>query len=172
MLFMVYVLNINGQPLMPTENYGFVRKLLKTKKAKVRKGSPFTVQLLYETENNVQEVELKVDAGYQNIGVSACSDNKELFSGEVYLLEGQKQRLADRAKYRRTRRNRLRYRAPRFNNRYTPEGWLAPSIEHKLNSHVKIINKLTDEMLKHAGNMEFEQAAELRDKIKELEKLI
>lgn len=35
-----------------------------------------------------------------------------------------------------------------------------------------IINKLTDEMLKHASNMEFEQAAELRDKIKELEKLI
>ena len=35
-----------------------------------------------------------------------------------------------------------------------------------------IINKLTDEMLKHAANMEFEQAAELRDKIKELEKLL
>ena len=32
-----------------------------------------------------------------------------------------------------------------------------------------IINKLTDEMLKHARNMEFEKAAELRDKIKELE---
>ena len=35
-----------------------------------------------------------------------------------------------------------------------------------------IINKLTDEMLKHAGNMEFEKAAELRDKIKELEKMV
>ena len=35
-----------------------------------------------------------------------------------------------------------------------------------------IINKLTDEMLKHAANMEFEKAAELRDKIKELEGLI
>lgn len=34
-----------------------------------------------------------------------------------------------------------------------------------------IINKLTDEMLKCAQNMEFEKAAELRDKIKELEKL-
>ena len=33
-----------------------------------------------------------------------------------------------------------------------------------------VIAKLTDEMLKHAANMEFEQAAELRDKIKELEK--
>lgn len=36
----------------------------------------------------------------------------------------------------------------------------------------EIINKLTDEMLKHAEKMEFEQAAELRDKIKELEKLL
>ena len=34
------------------------------------------------------------------------------------------------------------------------------------------ISKLTDEMLEHASRMEFEQAAELRDKIKELEKLI
>ena len=33
-----------------------------------------------------------------------------------------------------------------------------------------IISKLTDEMLKYAKNMEFEKAAELRDKIKELEK--
>ena len=36
----------------------------------------------------------------------------------------------------------------------------------------EIINKLTDEMLKCAANMEFEKAAELRDKIKELEELV
>ncbi len=45
--------------------------------------------------------------------------------------------------------------------------------EYKLdkNEDIKdIIAKLTDEMLKHASNMEFEKAAELRDKIKELEK--
>ena len=35
-----------------------------------------------------------------------------------------------------------------------------------------VINKLTDEMLKYAADMEFEKAAELRDKIKELEKMI
>lgn len=34
-----------------------------------------------------------------------------------------------------------------------------------------VINKLTDEMLKYAAEMEFEKAAELRDKIKELEKM-
>ena len=34
----------------------------------------------------------------------------------------------------------------------------------------ELINKLTDEMLQHAAAMEFEKAAELRDKIKELSK--
>lgn len=36
----------------------------------------------------------------------------------------------------------------------------------------EVIAKLTDEMLKHASEMEFEKAAELRDKIKELETLL
>ena len=35
-----------------------------------------------------------------------------------------------------------------------------------------MINKLTDEMLQYATQMEFEKAAELRDKIKELEKML
>ena len=35
-----------------------------------------------------------------------------------------------------------------------------------------IISKMTDEMLKYAANMEFEKAAEIRDKIKELENMI
>ena len=34
-----------------------------------------------------------------------------------------------------------------------------------------VTNKLTDEMLKYAAEMEFEKAAELRDKIKELERM-
>lgn len=49
------------------------------------------------------------------------------------------------------------------------------SVEYKLekNEDVKdVINKLTDKMLQHATQMEFEKAAELRDKIKELEKLL
>ena len=48
------------------------------------------------------------------------------------------------------------------------------SAEYKIkeNEDIKsIISRLTDEMLEYAANMEFEKAAELRDKIKELEKL-
>ena len=49
------------------------------------------------------------------------------------------------------------------------------STEYKIDKEESvetIINNLTDEMLKCAANMEFEKAAELRDKIKELEKLV
>ena len=47
-------------------------------------------------------------------------------------------------------------------------------LEYKINKDEDIkdvITKLTDEMLKYAAEMEFEKAAEIRDKIKELEKL-
>ena len=47
--------------------------------------------------------------------------------------------------------------------------------EYKMEKNTDIqdvITKLTDKMLKHASEMEFEKAAELRDKIKELEALL
>ncbi len=49
------------------------------------------------------------------------------------------------------------------------------SVEYKLEKNENIqevITELTDQMLQFASNMEFEKAAELRDKIKELEKLL
>ncbi|MCI9286589.1 MAG: excinuclease ABC subunit UvrB [Clostridia bacterium] len=50
---------------------------------------------------------------------------------------------------------------------------ISAEYEIKQDEDVKdIINRLTDEMLNHASNMEFEKAAEIRDKIKELEKLL
>ena len=49
----VYVLNKNGEPLMPTKRFGKVRRMLKNKQAKVIKRSPFTVQLLYQIDNPI-----------------------------------------------------------------------------------------------------------------------
>ena len=48
-------------------------------------------------------------------------------------------------------------------------------VEFKINKDEDlkdVITKLTDEMLKYAADMEFEKAAEIRDKIKELEKML
>ena len=80
-----------------------------------------------------------IDAGYGNIGFSAVTDKEELVGGEVKMLEGMSERLKERAMYRRQRRNRLRHRAPRFDNRRRGEGWLAPSIQHRLDTHTRLI---------------------------------
>ena len=50
---------------------------------------------------------------------------------------------------------------------------LGEKIEIKSEKDIKdIINKLTDQMLAHAQKMEFEEAAEIRDKIKEIEEML
>lgn len=113
---MVYVLNLEGEPLMPTNN-AKARKLLKNQKAKVVKVKPFVIQLLYRTTEYKQSIILGIDSGYLNIGFSAITNKKELLVGEVKMLKGMKDRLLERSQYRKIRRQRLRYRKPRFNNR-------------------------------------------------------
>ncbi|POZ90226.1 paclitaxel/taxanoid biosynthesis susceptibility protein TS1 [Petrotoga halophila DSM 16923] len=140
---MVYVLSVNGKPLMPTNN-AKARILLKQKKAKVITVRPFTIQLLYETTTYTQSIILGIDSGYLNIGFSAVTEKKELISGEVKLLQGMKERLYERSMYRKIRRQRLRYRKPRWSNRIKSkkQGWLAPSIQHKLDSHIRFIDSI------------------------------
>jgi len=137
---MVYVISIDGKPLMPTNN-AKARILLKNGKAKVKSTKPFTIQLLYITTTYTQPITLGIDPGYQNIGFSAVTDKKELISGTVNLLQGISERLAERAMYRNLRRGRLRYRKCR-NKRKKGKGWLAPSIFHKLDSHIRFVEKL------------------------------
>lgn len=141
---MVYVLNVDGKPLMPTSRHGKVRHLLKSGMAKIIKRTPFTIQLNYKTTNYTQEITLGVDAGSKYIGLSATTNKKELYSGVVELRNDIVGLLSTRREFRRTRRNRLKYRAPRFNNRVHSKnkGWLAPSIEYKINTHLKVIENL------------------------------
>ena len=108
---------------------------LKSGRAKVVQRQPFTIKLLYPTGNATQDITLGIDTGFLNIGFSAVSDKEELISGEVKLLSGMVERNEERAMYRRTRRGRLWHRKPGFNVNTNKEGWLAPSIKHKLDSH-------------------------------------
>jgi hypothetical protein len=135
---LVYVLNKRGEPLMPCSG-AKANRLLKDGKAVVVKRTPFTIQLTIATGENVQPLTLGVDSGYKNVGLSAVSEKKELFSSEVKLRTDVSKKLTERKQYRRTRRSRLWHRKPRFNNRTRPEGWLAPSIKHKLARHVKAV---------------------------------
>lgn len=138
---LVYVLNENKEPLMPCHP-ARARILLKNNKAKVVKNTPFTIQLLYCAENNTQPVNLGVDAGSQYIGLSATTEKRELFKCNVELRQDISKLLESRRNQRRSRRSRkLRYRPPRFNNR-KKDGWIAPSIQHKIDSHLTIIKKV------------------------------
>ncbi|WP_309550697.1 RNA-guided endonuclease IscB [Clostridium sp. CM027] len=140
--FMVYVLDVDGKQLMPTSNPK-ARQLLKQKKAIVKHVKPFTIQLTYRTKTEyIQTITLGVDSGYLNIGFSATTDTKELICGEVKLLQGMSDRITEKAMYRRIRRDKSRYRKPRWNNRKVEKEWLAPSIQHKLDSHIRFIDKL------------------------------
>ena len=138
----VYVLNRHGKPLMPC-HAAKARILLKQGKAKVAQRTPFTIQLLYGSSGYRQPVTLGVDSGYSHIGLSAVTEKKEVYSAEVELRTDIVKLLSERRKYRRARRYRkTRYRKPRFLNRRRPEGWLAPSIQHKLDSHIKAIEQV------------------------------
>lgn len=140
---MVYVLNQNGQPIMPTENHAKVRILLKTQKAKVVKRCPFTIQLLYESTNHTQNISLGIDAGSKHIGVSAATAKKVLYEAEVDLRNDIVGLLSTRREQRRTRRNRkTRYREARFNNRRRGDKWLAPSVRNKVETHITVVQKV------------------------------
>jgi len=106
------------------------------------KRTPFTIQLKYATGETKQPIVLGIDIGYKCVGFSAVSDDLELISGDMELRVDIPKKLTTRRMYRRNRRNRLWHRPPRFLNRGRDKGWLAPSIQHKLDSHIRLIERL------------------------------
>lgn len=136
----IYVINQHGKPLMPCQPRK-ARILLKQGKAKVIQRTPFTIQLLHGSSGYTQSISLGIDAGTKTVGVSATSENKVLFEAEAKLRADIQDLLASRSEFRRSRRNRTtRYRQPRFLNRKKPKGWLAPSVQNKVDAHIKLVD--------------------------------
>lgn len=129
---------------MPTERFGKVRRLLKNSLAHVMCRIPFTIKLDYDTTDYTQPVSLGVDAGSKHIGISATTSEKELYAADVELRNDIVDKLSTRRELRRTRRSRLRYRKARFNNRVSSKrkGWLAPSVENKIQTHLTVVEKI------------------------------
>lgn len=125
---------------MPTNSYR-ARKLLKSKRAVIHKYRPvFTIKLVDRADGYTQPIEYKCDTGYQHIGISICSSTKEFVNEQRDLLKDEVERHSDSRKYRRTRRNRLRYRKARWNNRkglISKDGF-ASSIRNKRDVHVHL----------------------------------
>ena len=137
---LVYILKQNGQPFMPTERFGKVRRLLKEGKAKVVRREPFTIRLLYEPETDVvQECCCGVDTGSKHIGVAVVGNDKVLYQSETELRNDIKKKMDSRRISRRSRRNeKTRYRKSRFLNRRNSikKDRLPPSVKHKVQAHI------------------------------------
>ena len=129
---------------MPTERFGKVRRMLKNSLAHVVRRIPFTIQLDYDTTDFTQPITLGIDAGSKHVGVSATTTEKELYAADVELRNDIVDKLSTRREQRRTRRSRLRYRKPRFDNRVSSKnrGWLAPSVENKVHTHMSVVKNV------------------------------
>ena len=79
--YVVYVLNKDDKPLMPTKRFGKVRKMLKNKKAKVVCTKPFTIKLLFDTTNYTQDLTLGCDTGRTDISITVCKMSPTFMCG-------------------------------------------------------------------------------------------
>ena len=140
----VFVLDAKKQLLDPIPP-GMARWLLKQEKAAVYRKYPFTIILKYTVpEPKTKPLQLKLDPGSKKTGIALVQENKLIWGAELQH-RGQQIRVAllTRSQVRRSRRNRkTRYRKPRFLNRARPKGWLAPSLQHRVETTLTWVNRL------------------------------
>ena len=146
----VFVLDKHKKPLMPTSEKR-ARLLLQRRHAVVIKMQPFTIRLKDRIGGEVQPIRIKVDPGSRATGVAVV---KELISENTTISQvtnlfqinhrgvAISSALTARRAMRRRRRSKLRYRKPRFTNRTKPNGWLAPSLQHRVDTVISLITKL------------------------------
>jgi 5-methylcytosine-specific restriction endonuclease McrA len=137
----VFVLDTRYRPLDPIHS-AQARQLLRNGKAAVFRRFPFTI-ILKEShlDSPVTPLRLKLDPGAKTTGIALVND----VTGEVVFAAELKHRgfaireaLTSRKQLRRGRRARkTRYRAPRFLNRTRPKGWLAPSLQSRVDNNIK-----------------------------------
>jgi 5-methylcytosine-specific restriction endonuclease McrA len=139
----VLVVDTNRKPLNPCTP-GVARSLLKAKKAKVFRRYPFTIILNQAVENKPKPMQLKLDPGSKTTGIALLQEEKVVWAGELTHRGQQiKDSLESRRALRRGRRHRkTRYRKARFLNRSRLKGWLAPSLQHRVETTLTWVNRL------------------------------
>ena len=138
----IYVLDSNEKPLMPTKRLGMVRRWLKSGQAHWYHNSRNTIQFDRPTEHHLQKITQGCDLG-DHLGISVITNKQEIYSSESHCNSKQvHKRMQARKMYRRTRRNRLRHRAPRFDNR--KHARYVPSIKRKLDFQIKEIARISE----------------------------
>lgn len=135
----VYVQDQMGNPLMPTQRVGAVRRWLKAGRARVIRHAPFTIRLLEREGGYTQPLRAGVDLGTAHAGVSVISEQQEVLAAEFKLRSDISGLLTERRMYRHSRRGRkTRHRAPRFLNRKHRDA-LAPSVRAKVEQTLRIV---------------------------------
>lgn len=139
----VFVLDTQKQPLNPIRP-GMARKLLTAGKAAVFRRYPFTIILKVEVTTTSEPITLKIDPGSKTTGIALVQGDQVIFGAELtHRGQAIKASLESRRSLRRGRRNRhTRYRQARFLNRKRPKGWLAPSLQHRVETTLTWVNKL------------------------------
>ncbi len=137
----VLVLDKRKKPLMPCSEKR-ARLMLERGRAVVHKMRPFTIRLKDRTAEAsiLQPTRIKIDPGSKTTGVAVIreDDSNPEQQQVLMLIEVEhrghhiKDALTQRRAFRRRRRGQLRHRAPRFDNRTRPQGWLAPSLQHRV----------------------------------------
>jgi 5-methylcytosine-specific restriction endonuclease McrA len=139
----IFVLDAKKRPLNPIRP-GMARKLLTTGKASVFRRYPFTIILKLEVTATPEPITLKIDPGSQTTGIALLQGEKVIWGAELtHRGQAIKASLQSRRSLRRARRNRhTRYRQARFLNRKRPKGWLAPSLQHRVEATLCWVNRL------------------------------
>jgi 5-methylcytosine-specific restriction endonuclease McrA len=120
------------------------RKLLTAGKAAVFRRFPFTIILKKVVTVTIESISLKLDPGSKTTGIALLEGEKVIFGAELtHRGQAIKASLDSRRALRRGRRNRhTRYRQARFSHRTRQKGWLAPSLQHRVETTLTWVNKL------------------------------
>lgn len=138
-----FVLDTNKRPLNPIHP-AQARKLLKDGQAAIFRRFPFTIILKSASNQKVQPLEIKIDPGSKCTGLAILFGSKLIWAAELTHRGATIQAaLLSRHQIRRGRRSRkTRYRPARFLNRTRAKGWLALSLQHRVDTTLTWINKL------------------------------
>jgi RRXRR protein/HNH endonuclease len=138
-----FVLNHNKQPLDPIHP-GTARRLIKIGKAAVYRLYPFTIIYKQEVKQTPTTIAIKLDPGSKTTGIALVRDDKVIWAAELtHRGQNISASLESRSAIRGNRRARkTRYRPARFLNRTRQKGWLAPSLQHRVDTTLTWINKL------------------------------
>lgn len=144
----VFVLDKHKKPLMPCSEKR-ARLLLERGRAIVVKSYPFTIRLRDRVGGTVQPVRVKLDPGSKVTGIAVTREEDGNKPAHVLCLielahrgRSISEALTSRRAFRRRRRGCLGYRAPRFDNRRKPPGWLPPSLQHRVDTTMSWVERL------------------------------